>query len=205
VHEAEQFAAEFERTIDLLGSETWADDPEWCAARFAEFYDGGLEAFGPGGPGSGALLEAHLWFLLDCPLPSGDTPLWRLRQRTSERTAELLGRSEIRPWRIEGVSGPRVVSAACARNGGRSRVELARAPRGELRPGAIAVGRSVPLGPARWLLLGTASVLVGASAREFERLVASLGAPPGEFWSVHGGVLARAAAEWGAAGLAAAA
>jgi hypothetical protein len=196
VSEAEQLAAELEWTIDQLGSDTWADDPEWCRARLAEFYDGGIAAFGPSGPDGDALREAQLWFLLDCPLPSGDTPLWRLAWHRSERAVELLGRSEIRAWRIESVAGPRLLSASCPRTGAPARVEPARPPRGLVRAGALAVARSVPLGAGRWLLLGAASVVVGPRAVEFERLLRSLDAPPGQFWFVHGGVLARAAAEW---------
>jgi hypothetical protein len=204
VSEVQRIAIELERTIDELGQDAWARDPEWCRARVAEFYDGGIEAFGATGPNEHALREAQLWFLLDCPLPDGDTPLWHLQQERAERSIELLSRSEVRAWRIESAA-PGPLTAVCSHGGGRSRLELGRAPSGELRSGALAVGRSVPLGPALWLLLGGVAVVDPAAAGEFERLVASLEAPPGEFWRVHGGVLARAACEWGRGGLRAAA
>ena len=193
--EVQRIAIELERTIDALGQDTWAREPEWCRSRVAEFYDGGIEAFGAAGPNEHALREAHLWFLLDCPLPDGDTPLWHLQQERAERAIELLSRSEVRAWRIES-EAPGPLTAVCPHGGGRSRLELRRAPSGELRSGALVVGRSVPLGPARWLLLGSISLIQPDLAAEFERLVASLDAPPGEFWRVHGGVVARAASEW---------
>ncbi len=205
----QRIAIELERTIDELGQDIWAREPEWCRAQLAEFYDGGIEAFGAAGPNEHALREAHLWFLLDCPLPDGDTPLWHLQQERTERSIELLARSEVRAWRMESAASriesatSRIESAAagsltavCPHGGGRSRLELPRAPSAELRSGALVVGRSVPLGPARWLLLGSTSVIEPELAAPFERLVASLDAPPGEFWRVHGGVLARAASEW---------
>ena len=87
-----------------LGHETWETDRDWCLAQFADFYDGGFEAFGSAGPDPEQLLEAHLWFLMDCPLPDGQTPLWRMGQAVTGLALELLARSELRAWRIQAVS-----------------------------------------------------------------------------------------------------
>ena len=179
-----------------LGRAIWDEDPGWYRARFGELYDGGIEAFGPAGPGACARLDAELWFLLDCPLDSGDTPLHRVRQRANGRAVELLARSELRAWRIESLDGAGVLGALCPLGTGRARLETVRRPLGELTRGAIIVARSVPLGPGRWGLLGRAPVVDRAALADFDALLALLDSPRGEFWRVHGGVLARAAWAW---------
>lgn len=189
-------ATELETTVERLGRATWEADEEWCRARLAELYEGGVEAFGPMGPSRDELLEAHLWFLLDCTLPDGETPLWRLSFKEFGRSCELLARSELRAWRIESQLGPKLLAVIGPRRGERSRLELARAPAGDPTPGRWMVARSVPLGPERWLALGRPPVVAPGAEPEFEQLLESLDAPRGEFWRVHGGVLARAAQAW---------
>ena len=179
-----------------LGDAIWDEDADWYLARLGEFYDGGIEAFGPAGPGADARLDAELSFLLDCPLDSRDTPLHRIRQRATGRAVELLVRSELRAWRIESVGGAGVLGALCPLGTGRARLETVRRPLGDLRAGAIVVARSVPIGPGRWALLGRAPVVDRAAVGDFDALLASLDSPRGEFWRVHGGVLARAAWAW---------
>jgi hypothetical protein len=177
--EPEQLAVELERTIGQLARDTWARDGDWCRARLAEFADEGDVEHGR---------RAELWFLLDCPLPEGHTPIWRMRQERADRAVELLARSEFRAWRIESPLG-----AVCPLTRARVRLQVAR---GGLEPGSVVVGRSVPLGPERWLVLGAGSWIAAPDAAAFERLIASLSAPAAEFWRVHGGVLARAALDW---------
>jgi hypothetical protein len=179
-----------------LGRAVEADEPDWYEARFGEFYDGGVEAFGPAGPGLEARLDAELWFLLDCPLDSGDTPLHRMRQRASGRAAELLARSELRAWRIEAIDGAGVLGVLCPLGTGRALLESVRRPLGSVAPGAMLVARSVPLGPARWALLGRAPVVDRDAVGAFDASLAVLDSPRGEFWRVHGGVLARASWAW---------
>jgi hypothetical protein len=179
-----------------LGDETWMREPDWCLNQLSEFYDGGIEALGPLGPTAPELLEAQLWYLMDCPLPSGETPLWRARREQSNRAVELLSRSELRAWRIEAVDSPRRLTADCPLGTGRARLELSRDPAGEARAGAVIVARSVPIGPERWALLGGAPIIEPEATPAFERLLASLDAPRGELWRVHGGMLVRAAWTW---------
>jgi len=192
----QRLVAELEATVQALGREIWELDRDWYLARFAEFYDGGLAAFGLSGPGADARLDAHLWFLLDCPLDSSATPLHRLRQRATGRAVELLARSELRAWRIESVNDAGPLGALCPLGTGRAWLETIRLPLGELRAGVILVARSVPIGPRRWAVLGRAPVVDSAAIADFDALLASLDAPRGEFWRVHGGVLARAALAW---------
>jgi hypothetical protein len=161
-----------------------------------EFYEGGLAAFGPVGPTPAELLEAELWFLLDCPLPTGETPLWRARREHTGRAIELLSRSELRAWRIEAVDGGQRLTAVCPLGTGRARLQLARDPSGVAVRDALVVGRSVPIGPERWALLGGAPVISAAAATDFELFLHSLDAPRGELWRVHGGMLIRAAWTW---------
>jgi hypothetical protein len=187
---------ELEGTVRELGCAIWDEDRDWYLTRFGELYDGGIEAFGPAGPSAEARLDAELWFLLDCPLDTGDTPLHRIRQRASGRAAELLARSELRAWRIESVDGAGVLGALCPLGTGRARLETVRRPFGELTAGAMVVARSVSIGPGRWALLGRAPVVDRAAAGDFDALLAWLDSPRGEFWRVHGGVLARAAWAW---------
>jgi hypothetical protein len=178
----------------------WESDRDWYLGRFGEFYDGGIEAFGRAGPGAEARLDAELSFLPDCPLEGGDTPLQRIRQRATVRAVELLARSELRAWRVESVAGGGVgagiLDALCPLGTGRARLETVRRPVGAVTPGAMLVARSVPIGPRRWGLLGRAPVVDRAAVGDFDALLAVLGSPRGEFWRVHGGVLARAAWAW---------
>ncbi len=187
---------ELEAAVDWIGELAWASDRDWCLDRLAEMYEGGIDGFGLSGPDDGELREAHLWFLLDCPGADGQTPLWSVRQRVPDRSVELLARSALRAWRVESVQSPAALTALCPLGTGRARLELARPPAGELVPGAFIVARSVPLGPQRWALLGRVPVVERDAAAEFEALLASLSAPRGEFWRVHGAVLARAAWAW---------
>jgi hypothetical protein len=187
---------ELEAAVDWIGELAWASERQWCLDRLGEMYDGGIDAFGLSGPDDDELRDAHLWFLLDCPQGDGQTPLWRVRQRVPDRAVELLSRSELRAWRIESVESSVELTALCPLGTGRARLELTRAPAGELRRGAFVVARSVPLGPQRCVLLGRAPVVDRSAAAEFEALLASLSAPRGEFWRVHGAVLARAAWAW---------
>jgi hypothetical protein len=187
---------ELESTVEELGRATWDRHRDWYLARFAEFYDGGIQAFGLAGPAAAARLDAHLWFLLDSPLDSGDTPLNRLRQRATGRAVELLARSELRAWRIESNVETGILGVICPLGTGQARLETARRALGDLIAGAILVARSVPIGPRRWAILGRATVVDRAAIADFDALLASLDAPRGEFWRVHGGVLARAALAW---------
>jgi hypothetical protein len=194
--EVERIVGQLEEIVADLGEAMWEREPDSCAARFAEFYDGGLDAFGWAGPSSEELLEAFLWFLFDCPLPDGQTPLGSMSGRSRGHADELLARSELRAWRVESVAPGGVIQALCPLGGGRGRLELPREPLGELRPGALIVARSVPLGPERWTLLGRLPVVDPSVQTEFEELLASLEAPRGEVWRVHGGVLARTVWAW---------
>jgi hypothetical protein len=187
---------ELERAVQALGRETLGREPDWSAERLDEFYAGGLEAFGPAPPDDDELLEARLWFLLDCPLPDGQTPLWRERQSVAGRAVELLARSELRAWRVTSLDGVGLLTALCPLGSGRARLEFERSPAGVVRPGSLIVARSVPVGPARWALLGRIPVVDPSVAADFDRLLGSLGAPRGEFWHVHGGVLSHAAWAW---------
>jgi SEC-C motif len=193
--EAERLVPELEAVVERLGEETWEAEHDWCLARFGDFYEGGLDAFGLLGPHPAELLDAHLWFLLDCPLPSGETPLSRSLNDSAVRSIELLSRSELRVWRIESGTASSL-RATCPVTGRGARLHVRRRPPTELRPGALLVARSVPLLPERWFLLGTVAIVVPEVTADFEALLSSLDAPRGEFWRVHGGVLARAAWGW---------
>jgi SEC-C motif len=193
--ELERLVGELEDAVMDLGRTTWSREPGWCADRFAEFYAGGLSAFGLAGPEPEELMEALLWFLFDCPLDHGDTPLERLRH-SGGRLEEQLARSELRAWRIEAVDADGGITAACPFGTAHGRLETARDPLGGPRPGALLVARSLPLGPERWVLLGRAPVVEPSVQAEFEGLLGSLNAPAAEIWRVHGGVLARAAWAW---------
>ena len=181
--------------MERLGADTWNQHRDWYLARLSEFYEGGADSFGLTGPTRAELLEAELWFLLDCPLDTGETPMRGLRAVQMNRAVELLDRSELRAWRIESVPGPGAAVGLCPLWHGRARLELGREPEGVLRPGALVVARSVPVGPERWTLLGRPWVVEPSAMADFEALLASLDAPRGEFWRVHGGVLGRAARE----------
>jgi hypothetical protein len=194
--ELRRLVPELERLVEDIGYETWQREPEWFEERLAEFYDGGLDAFGVIGPTREELIAAELWFLLDCPLPSGDTPLALRRREDPARGLELLARSELRAWRVESLASGNGFGGICGLGTGRGRVEEASDIAGEMRRGSIVVGRSVPLGPERWAMVGRARVVDPVVAAEFDALLASLNAPRGEEWRVHGGLVAAAAWAW---------
>jgi hypothetical protein len=191
-HELAQLAAELEAAVARLGAQTRERWPDWYRERLAEFH---------ADPGPALTAQAELWFLLEEPLDDGHSPLEQVRLAATSRPLELLARSELRAWRIESPTAECAVAAACPLGYGRARLELCHAPTDDaaaapLLPGTILVGRSVPLGPERWLLLGLPRVIACEAAPAFGGLLASLSAPRGEFWRVHGGVLTRIAATW---------
>ena len=185
-----------ERIVEDVGDETYDRDPEWVAEQMAEFYDRGLDAFGIRGPTRDELLTAELWFLLDCPLPSGETPIALRRRQDPGRKTEMLARSELRAWRVASVGPGSGFTGLCALGTGRARIDALAGVSGELRRGAVVVGRSVPVGPERWVLIGTARVVEPEVSAEFAALLLPLDAPRGEEWRVHGGVVAAAAWAW---------
>jgi hypothetical protein len=111
----------------------------------------------------------------------------------ADRLRALLGRAELRAWRIEDSDAPGLWHGRCPLGSGLASVAWSRPPRRSVVVGAFVVGRSLPIGPGRWVLLGRPAVVVPERAPGFERLLGSLLAPRGEFWRVHGAVIARAA------------
>jgi hypothetical protein len=179
-----------EASIDDLAHGLAADEPEWFEDRLAEF----LGESRPGwAPSDDDVREASLWLLFDCPLPDGRSPIERLAARSGGRAGELLARSELRAWLLEGRTDGETFTALCPLGSGRARLEHVRPAAGDPRPGALLVGRSVPTGPQRWTLLARPRLVPTVAAPAFSALLASLEAPVGEFWRVHGGVLARTA------------
>jgi len=112
-----------------------------------------------------------------------------------ERLAVLLARAELRAWRIESIEGPGLLSGRCPLGSGAVTLAYVGEPVGGGPDiGGYVVGRAIPVARGRWVLLGRASLVAGDEvAAGFERLLVSLRAPRGEFWRVHGGVIARAA------------
>jgi hypothetical protein len=183
-------AHQLDAVIGGLACDLHSTDPDWFAERLAEF---GCERAGAARPEDEGVREACMWFLFDCPLADGRSPVERFAARSGGRSAELLLRSELRVWRVQTVFRAGLYGVLCPLGSGLARVEPARPPIGEPRAGALLVGRSVPLGPQRWALAGRGRIVDGVAAPAFDALLASLEAPAGEFWRVHGGVLARAA------------
>ena len=122
-------------------------------------------------------------------------PVARLggRQWDTERLRALLPRAELRAWRIEDSDAPGLWHGRCPLGSGQTLLAWPRPPVGHAEPGAFVVARSLPVGPERCVLLGRPLVVPPARAPMFERLLRSLRAPRGEFWRVHGAVIARAA------------
>jgi hypothetical protein len=114
---------------------------------------------------------------------------------SSARLRALLRRAEVRAWRIASLERDRVVSAVCPRGSGWGLVGWARRPRGgPAAPDCWLVGRVIPVGPGRWVVIGTPTVVpAGAATRSLALLISGLQAPRGEFWRVHGAVIARTA------------
>ena len=119
----------------------------------------------------------------------------------ADRLRALLGRSELRVWRIENSDAPGFWHGRCPLGSGQALVAWSRAPRRTVVAGVFVVGRCLPVGPGRWVLLGRPAVVAPDRAGGFERLLRSLRAPRSEFWRVHGGVIARAARGWAPSGL----
>jgi hypothetical protein len=110
-----------------------------------------------------------------------------------ERLRALLVRAELRAWHVEASDAPGLWHGRCPLGSGQALVCWSRPPRRAVAAGAFVVARSLPVGPGCWVLLGRPAVVGVERAAAFERLVRSLRAPRGEFWRVHGGVIARAA------------
>jgi hypothetical protein len=119
------------------------------------------------------------------------------REWCAERLSELLSRAEPRAWIAEAADEMRVLTARCPLGSGRALLVCAREPDPPPAAGAFLVGLSVPFGPRRYMLMGRPAVVPAAATAHFGALVASLRAPRGEFWRVHGAVLLAAARELG--------
>lgn len=111
----------------------------------------------------------------------------------SARLRALLGRSETRAWRVEAIYGGGLVAARCPVDDSAAVLAWSRVPLEPIDRHALVVARSLPVAPGRWVLLGRPAVVGRERVAGFERLLRSLRAPRGEFWRIHGGVLARAA------------
>ncbi len=115
----------------------------------------------------------------------------------ADRLRVLLDRSELRAWRIEGEGpqpgAPGPLAAHCPLGSGPVLLASRRSLPAGIAPGAYVVARSLPVGPGRWVLLGRIAIVAPGRASRFEQLLRSLRAPRGEFWRVHGGVVAQAA------------
>ncbi len=138
---------------------------------------------------------------------SGATPVERLLEELvgpvallgaaplpAERLRVQLARVERRAWLVEEFDAPGLCAGRCPLGSGRAQLAFQRVP-GAVLAGRVSyvVASSLPVGPGRWVLLGRPAVVAPSEAGRFERLLRSLRAPPGEFWRVHGGVLAHAA------------
>ncbi|HET9719328.1 MAG TPA: hypothetical protein VFP55_04550 [Solirubrobacteraceae bacterium] len=110
-----------------------------------------------------------------------------------DRLRALLPRAELRAWRIVDSDAPGLWHGRCPLGSGQTLLAWPRPPVGRPEPGAFVVARSLPVGPERCVLLGRPFVVPPARAPMFDRLLRSLRAPRGEFWRVHGAVIARAA------------
>ena len=116
------------------------------------------------------------------------------REWCAQRLEELLARAQLRAWIIEsGDDGSSVLTAQCPLGEGRALLACARPPISDPRAGAFLVARSLPFGARRYLLVGRPLIVAGAGASRLSALIGSLRAPRGEFWHVHGAVVARAA------------
>lgn len=120
----------------------------------------------------------------------------------ASRLQVLLDRGEMRAWRIESAEQRGVLSGRCPVEGTQALLAVARSGDAEVPAGGFLVGRSLPVGPGRWVLVGRPVVVAGERTGAFERLLGSLRAPRGEFWRVHGGVIGRAARLRGTGGAA---
>lgn len=119
------------------------------------------------------------------------------RERCAARLAELLSRSELRAWVAETADEDRVLAARCPLGSGRALLVLAHEPHELPARGEFLVGRSVPFGPRRYVVIGRPALVPASSTARFGALVSSLRAPRGEFWRVHGAILLAAARELG--------
>jgi hypothetical protein len=109
------------------------------------------------------------------------------------RLGVLLDRAELRAWEVEACDVPGLGAGHCPLGSGRSLIAWSRTPvGGPVHAGSWLVARALPVGPGRWVVLGRATV-VSESAPRLEVIVNSLRAPRGEFWRVHGALIARIA------------
>lgn len=109
------------------------------------------------------------------------------------RLGVLIDRAELRAWQIEACDVPGLGAGHCPLGSGRSLIAWSRPPvGGPVRAGNWLVVRALPVGPGRWVVVGRGTV-VSESAPRLEVIVRSLQAPRGEFWRVHGALIARIA------------
>jgi hypothetical protein len=94
-----------------------------------------------------------------------------------DRLRALLGRAELRAWRVEASDAPGLWHGRCPLGSGQALIGASRPPLGLPEPGSLLVARSLPVGPERYVLLGRAAVVAAERALGFERLIRSLRAP----------------------------
>lgn len=163
--------ATLEAAVDELGRWLRSEHREEYLAAFADFYNGGWQAFGIAGPDYHERLAADLWLTCDVTLACGSTALEAAGPGMLEADAiDALEASALRVWRVEAIRGADMIEAACLASGRHCLLETVRQPRGELGPEALVVARSVSRGGDRFALLGEPVVVAADARADFEEL-----------------------------------
>ena len=190
VSEVTRLVGRLEGLVSDIASIAVQNSPETYWTTFAEFYGGGVEAFGISGPTPVERLDADLWIACDRDLNGSGTPLELARERLDGPDLRALSASRIRAWRVTAEPLAGAIAATCLATGERGQLEIVRAPVDELEAGRLIVGRSTPLSGGRHALLGQAAAVDPEVSAEFEAL---LDAPDDR---ESAGLLLRAAWNW---------
>lgn len=186
-----------EREVTRMARDWRVREPARYADRLADFYAGGLAAFGWQGPDPEELLEADLWLLFAPDAEGGEAIVTQAAaQAADDRRLAALAASTLRAWWVEAAEPTGALVARCPFTEHPARLWPARGIHGaEARDGCYVVARTVALSTGQLGLLGRAPAVLPDVEAYFEALLDELAGSDGR-WRDEGARLFRAAWSW---------
>jgi len=170
-----------ERVVTRIARDWRSQEPESYVEELAEFYIGGLAAFGWQGPDPEELLEADLW-LLFAPGPGDEESIiaQATKQAPGDARLSVLATSTLRAWSVKAAEPTGALRATCPFTGEERTLWTPRGTHGPPPTGRWVVARTVTLASGASGLLGRVPVVLDDVGGDFEALLDELAGPGGQ-------------------------